>query len=266
MAELREMLGLQGKRALVIGGGAGIGACISLRLAEAGCDVAVCDFVADNAAAVTEQVRALGVEGVPVVGDVLRHEDVPSLVAAAEGELGGIDVLVNIVGVSHWASLIEMPLETWNLDHELNLRQVFLISREVAKLMVSRRRPGVMTCVTSVSGIQAAPNHAAYGAAKAGLVQLVRSMAVEWADHGIRVNSVGPGSIVTPRLPRTEARDNFMRKNGVPLARRGEADEVAKAILFLSSNMASYITGQNLMVDGGWSAANLCVRADIATP
>ncbi len=263
---MNDVFGLKGKRALVIGGGAGIGEHTSIRLAEAGCNIAVGDMDAGRGEAAARMLRTLGVEAYPIIGDVVDPVQVPKLVAQADEVLGGIDVLVTVVGATRTGSLLEMDLETWEHDQQLNLRHVFLLNREVAKAMVARNLPGVMTCVTSVSGVQAAPNHGAYGAAKAGLIHLVQTMAIEWAQYGIRVNGVGPGTVVTPRLPDTPERAEEVRRSKIPMKRRGTADEIAKAILFMSSDLASYITGQNLMVDGGWTAANLKNSPDWGGP
>lgn len=261
-----DVFGLRGKSALIVGGGAGIGERTSIRLAEAGCNIAVGDLDSGRGEATAQIIRKLGVDAHAVIGDVVDPAQVPALVAKADEALGGIDILVTVVGATRTGSLLEMDLDTWEHDQRLNLRHVFLLGREVARTMVARNRPGVMTCVTSVSGVQAAPNHAAYGAAKAGLIHLVQTMAVEWAQYGIRVNGVGPGTVITPRVPDTPERTEEVRRSKIPMKRRGTADEIAKAILFMSSDLSSYITGQNLMVDGGWTAANLKNSPDWGGP
>ena len=114
-----------------------------------------------------------------------------------------------------------------------------------------------MVCITSVTGVQSAPNHASYGAAKAGLINLVRSMAVEWAPYNIRVNAIVPGSIITPRIPASPERMKRTGQGLIPAKRLGTTDEVGKAALFLLSDLASYVTGHTLLVDGGWMAAYL---------
>lgn len=114
--------------------------------------------------------------------------------------------------------------------------------------------------MSSVSGIQSAPKHAAYGAAKAGLVNLVKSMAVEWAPHNLRINAVAPGSIVTPRRPDSPERQAEMAASLIPMKRRGRVEDVANAVLYLGSDMAAYVTGHALAVDGGWTAASMYRR------
>jgi len=263
---MKDFFGLSGKNAFLVGGGAGIGQKTAIRLAQAGCNVVIGDVLVDQARGVEEHLAPYGVRTGSISGDVTDPAGAAALVREADDLLGGIDVLVTIVGKPTFAPLIELEVDEWDFDLSLNLRYVFLVGREMAKSMIARSCPGAMTFVTSISGMQSAPKHAAYGAAKAGLIHLVGSMAVEWAQQGIRVNSVGPGSTVTPRNPDTPKRQAYMAKSGVPLGRSGDADEIAKAILFLSSKMGSYITGQNLMVDGGWSAANLIVRPGANAP
>ncbi|MCY3569011.1 MAG: SDR family oxidoreductase, partial [Chloroflexi bacterium] len=152
--------------------------------------------------------------------------------------------------------ITEMTTAQWDRDHRMNLRYFFINAQLAARSMIARGAPGSIVCISSVEGMQSAPNHASYGAAKAGLINLVRSMAVELAPHHIRVNSVAPGSIATPRIPASPERVKRTAEGLIPFKRLGETDEVAKAVLFLLSDMASYVTGHTLLVDGGWMAAN----------
>jgi 2-deoxy-D-gluconate 3-dehydrogenase len=178
-------------------------------------------------------------------------------VAEAERRLGGLDVLVTIVGQALFTPLIDMTGDQWDSEQRRNLRYFFVVGRETARAMIRSGSKGAMCCIASVDGVQSAPIHGAYGAAKAGLRHLVSTMATEWAEHGIRVNAVAPGNISTPRLPETEESREVMRKSLVPMGRSGATDEIGKAVLFLVSDMASYITGHTLLVDGGWMAANI---------
>jgi NAD(P)-dependent dehydrogenase (short-subunit alcohol dehydrogenase family) len=147
-----------------------------------------------------------------------------------------------------------MTPEQWELDHRRNLRHFFFTARAVAGSLIRREKPGAIACIASVSGLQSAPHHASYGAAKAGLMNLVRTMAVEWAPHDIRVNAIAPGSIATPRIPDTpEARERH-RQSLIPMKRRGTTDEIGKVATFLVSDLASYVTGHTVPVDGGWMA------------
>lgn len=253
-----NLFGLTGKRALVVGGGQGIGEATSVALARCGAAVAVLDVAPERAETVAAQVRAIGARSTAIVGSVTDAAAVDGLVERAATELGGpLDVLVTVVGSTKYRSLLDTSVDDWDLEQQYNLRYVFQFAKAFAARLVTAGLPGSATFVASVSGITGAPRHAAYGAAKAGLMQLTKSMAVEWAPHGIRVNAVAPGSIITPRLPDTAEWRAQVERSNLPMQRRGTTAEIANAVLFLSSGMASYVTGQTLAVDGGLTAANI---------
>jgi 2-deoxy-D-gluconate 3-dehydrogenase len=152
---------------------------------------------------------------------------------------------------------LDLTMQDWDDDQRRNLRYVFLAAQTFARHARVRSRPGVITCISSMSGVRSAAGHAAYGAAKDALLNMVRTLAVEWAPYAIRINAVTPGSIATPNFPDSEQTREIMRNSLVPMGRSGTIDELCRPILFLCSDMASYVTGHNLWVDGGWGAANL---------
>jgi 3-oxoacyl-[acyl-carrier protein] reductase len=252
-----SFFGLAGKKALIIGGGQGMGESTALFLARAGCDVALVDLISERADTVGQKVAALGRQAVTVTGDVLDDQQIPVIVGDAEAKLGGLDLMVSIVGAAVWGSLLETTAEIWDQQMHLNLRYFFLVSKQVAESLIRRGRPGAIVGIASVDGQRAAPMRGVYGAAKAGLISLVQTMAVEWASHGIRVNANAPGHIVTPRLYDTPQRAEGYAASLLPLRRRGTPDDIGRAALFLASDMARYITGTTLDVDGGLLAANL---------
>lgn len=254
---LTELLGLQGKKALVIGGGQGMGESISTLLARAGADVAIVDAQRERAERVAELVAGFGIKSLPLVADVTDPDQAVAAVADAETGLGGLDLMVSIVGQALFTPLLDMTLDQWDFDHRRNLRYFFVAAREVASSLVRRGKPGAIACVASADGLFGAIHHGSYGAAKAGLIHLVKTMALEWAPYDIRVNSVAPGTINTPRLPETPASRQFIADSLLPMKRAGVPDDIGKALLFLLSDMSSYITGQTIFVDGGWTAANL---------
>ena len=254
---MNDLFGLQGKAALVIGGGQGMGESTARLLAGAGCDVAIVDVERDRAERVAAVVREMGRKGVAIAANVVDDHEAEQAIGEAEMALNGLDVMVSIVGQALFTPIVEMTPEQWDSDQRRNLRYFFIAARLVAKSLIRRGKPGAIVCIASTDGIQGAPFHASYGAAKAGLIHLAKSMAVEWATHGIRVNVVVPGTITTPRLPETPAFRAAVQQSLVPMERSGTTDDIGKAVLFLASDMASYTTGHALLVDGGWMAANL---------
>ena len=247
------LFGLEQKRILVLGGGQGMGEATVRLLASLGAHVAVADREMDRAEAVASSIAAGGGTAAPVAIDVLDDAGLVAGIAAVESDLGPLDGMATVIGMAAWSSLIDMDLATWDEDHRRNLRYFFLAAREVARSLLRRETSGSIVCVSSVDGSRCAPYHGSYGAAKAGLSNLVKTMSVEWAPHGIRTNVVAPGAIITPRIPHAGGAETMITGR-IPMRRRGEVDEIAKAIVFLLSDMAAYITGQTLAVDGGFLA------------
>jgi NAD(P)-dependent dehydrogenase (short-subunit alcohol dehydrogenase family) len=245
--------GLTGRTVLVLGGGAGMGEHSALLLADAGCNVAVADLELERAVRVTSLLANRGGRSMALALDVTDDTALTNTVKRVDSELGDLYGLVTIVGGSSaWSSVTDTTGDQWDRDFRLNLRYFFVAGREVARALIRRGAPGSMVCVSSIDGFRAAGYHAAYGASKAGMMSLVKSMAAEWGPLGIRVNSVAPGSTITPTTPDIGEADN--RPSRVPLRRRGTADEIARAVLFLMSDLASYVTGHTLPVDGGLMA------------
>jgi NAD(P)-dependent dehydrogenase (short-subunit alcohol dehydrogenase family) len=253
-------LGLEGKRAVVIGGGFGIGREAALLLADLGAHVAVADLDLARAEAVRDEVAGRAVKSTALTGDVTDRAGAEAIVDAAAAFHGGLDVLVNIVGMAAWADLMSIDDDTWYRDIDRNLTQHLYVSRAAARHMIEQGTGGRIAVVASVSGIYGAPNHGSYGAAKAGLMDLVRTMAQEWGEHGIRVNAVAPDMIATPRVKAAleasgQSQDEQARNDGAPLGRGGVPFEIAGPLVFLVSDLSSFMTGQTLIVDGGMRAA-----------
>jgi NAD(P)-dependent dehydrogenase (short-subunit alcohol dehydrogenase family) len=245
------LLGLEGKTALVVGGGQGIGRASVLALGAAGADVAIVDREAERADAVAKELAALGRRAEAIAADVTIERECEALVARASAALAPIQIVINIVGQASWASLLEVDEETWERDHQLNLKQHLYVSRAVARPMIERGEGGSIAVVASVSGISAAPNHGAYGIAKAGLMAMVRTLSEEWFEYGIRVNAVAPGAVLTPRIEAQWAAGEVNRPESEVFDRMAAPEDIAGAALFLVSSLANKVNGQTLIVDGG---------------
>jgi NAD(P)-dependent dehydrogenase (short-subunit alcohol dehydrogenase family) len=252
-----SVFGLEGRKILVLGGGQGMGEATVKRIAEQGAHIAVADLVPERAETVAMAVRDAGGTATSIGVDVLDDNALVAAIRKVETDFGPLDGMATVIGMAGWASLLELERETWDADLNRNVRYFFVAAREVARSLLERGAPGSIVCVASVDGLRSAPNHAAYGVAKAGLIHLVKSMAVEWSGQGIRINCVAPGGIVTPRLPDRGAEAERKNMAQIPMQRRGTVDEIAKAITFFLSDMSSYVTGQTLAVDGGFMAASL---------
>lgn len=249
----QDLLGMRGRAALVVGGGQGIGRASALLLARVGCRVGVVDAEAERARAVAAELAAAGAGEHAVVADVTVPDQASRAVTEGADALGGLDVLVNIVGGASWAPLLEMEEATWEHDLQLNLTQHWYVARAAASRMIDAGAGGSLVFVASVSGLFSAARHAAYGAAKAGLLALTRSMAEEWWPGGIRVNAVVPGAVRTPRIEGAWERGEIRRPGPEVERRMALPEDVASAALFLASDLARKVTGQGLVVDGGWT-------------
>lgn len=253
--QLQSLFAMAGKRILVIGGAQGIGEATANLLARLGCDLAIMDVQEERIVKVCENLRALGVSAFPAAVDVTDESQLVAAMAQIAEAFGPLDGMAAVVGAAGWSPIIEMSAEVWDHDQSRNLRYFFIAARELARSLLERGEPGAMVAITSVDGIRSAPGHAAYGAAKAGLIHLVKSMASEWSDQGIRVNCVAPGPIVTERVPLGDPQAERVGMAPIPMRRRGTADEVARAVAFFLSDLSTYVTGQTLAVDGGYTGA-----------
>jgi NAD(P)-dependent dehydrogenase (short-subunit alcohol dehydrogenase family) len=254
---MQSLCGLTGKRILVLGGGQGMGEATVRLLTSLGAAVAVVDREQDRAEHVAAKVSRSGATALPFSFDVLDDDALVAGIERIDRDFGPLDGMATVIGMAAWSPLIDLDMATWDLDHARNLRYFFLAAREVARSLLKRDAPGSIVCVSSVDGIRSAPLHGAYGAAKAGLINLARTMAEEWSPHGIRVNVVSAGAVVTPRVPHTGAEGEARMMARVPMRRRGSVDEIARALVFFLSDLSSYVTGQTLAVDGGYTAATL---------
>ena len=245
---------LQGSTALVVGGGGGgIGTAMVETLARAGADVGVITYVTEHADDSTRRVEAFGRRSASAVADVTDEGALVGAIDHVTGSLGRVRYLVNVVGgalVDDWHRAAEYDLDAFDRIIARNLRYAVASCREVARPLLAVGAPGSIVNISSIAA-RGTPLLAAYGAAKAGLESFSRTMALEWGARGIRVNLVAPGTIKTPRAGQADLADTAAAM--IPLARRGDPSDIANTALFLLSDLAAYITGQTIAVDGGSS-------------
>jgi NAD(P)-dependent dehydrogenase (short-subunit alcohol dehydrogenase family) len=249
-------LGLAGKRAVVAGSGPGLGRSCALGLAEAGASVACIDFEEERAQEVASEVRSKGGTAVFARADLRTAAGAKQAVASVTEMLGGVDLVVDVIGEIRWGPVVELTDADWDYSVDSVIRHFFNIVRAAGPVMIEQQMGGSIVSVSSVSAISA-PFHAPYGAAKAGLMSLTRSLAIELAPDGIRVNCVAPGAVATPRVARrlADSPGAAEAQNAkAPFGRIGESDEIAKVVVFLSSDLASYVSGETIVVDGAATA------------
>jgi glucose 1-dehydrogenase len=261
LVQIEPMPGLKGKGVLVTGGTSGIGQAIAVRFAQYGANVAINYLRQPDEAADTEQrvhacvsrVQQEGVRDVLVQGDVSREEDVVRMVDQAVSELGGLDVLINNAGIQISRHSAELSSEDFDKVLAVNIRGAFLCAREAIRHFLAEGKPGVIINVSSVHQLIPKPDYLGYSVSKGGMQNLTRTLALEYAARGIRVNGIGPGATVTP-INRAWIDDPVKREqveSHIPMRRAGTADEMGAVACFLASDDAAYITGQTIFVDGG---------------
>jgi glucose 1-dehydrogenase len=255
------MPGLNGKGVLVTGGTSGIGQAIAVRFAQYGANVAINYLRQPDEASDTEQrvqacvnqIQREGVRDVLVQGDVSREEEVVRMVGQAASDLGGLDVLINNAGIQISRHSHELSSADFDRVLAVNIRGAFLCAREAIRHFLAEDKPGVITNVSSVHQLIPKPDYLGYSVSKGGMQNLTRTLALEYAGRGIRVNGIGPGATVTP-INHAWIDDPVKREqveSHIPMRRAGTADEMGAVACFLASDDAAYITGQTIYVDGG---------------
>lgn len=247
---------LEGRRALVTGGGRGLGRVIAQALAEAGADVALASrTLATCEEAAREIAAATGRRALAFAADVAVDAEVKRLVAEVEKALGPLDILVNNAGINIRGAAEELAEADWDTVIDTNLKAPFLCARAAGPGMRDRGFGRVIN-LGSILGAVGLPGRAPYASAKAGVINLTRVLALEWAAHGVTVNAICPGPFATEmnrQLLNDPARYKaFVEK--IPMGRWGDLHEIAGAAVFLASDAASFVTGSALFVDGGWTA------------
>ena len=243
-------ISLKGRKALVTGAGSGIGREIALTFARAGAALAICDVVQESAGKVAEEIRAAGGQANAYVGDVSDFAAVQALCEKIAADLGGIDILVNNAGITRDNLLLRMSEEEFDRVIAVNLKGAFNFTKACFRGMM-KSRWGRIINIGSIIGQMGNAGQANYAAAKAGLIGLTKSAAKELASRNITVNALAPGYIATPMTEKLDAAAREAYIANIPLKRAGTPDDVAKACLFFASDLADYVTGQVLRIDGG---------------
>lgn len=253
----RSPFSIEGKTAIVTGGGVGIGKSIALEYARAGADVAVCSRKVENCEAVAKAVRDLGRRSFAMAVDVRQEDQVKAIVDRVVAEWGRLDVMVNNAGASFRAKFEDMSLNGWNTVVAINLNGTFNGCKQAGRVMLAQGR-GIIINIASVAGVYGSTMMSHYGAAKAGVIMLTRELGVAWGRRGVRVNCIAPGPIETEGyldvLHKTEkdAQEIYDRvASRVAMGRWGKVEEIAWPCIFLASDAAAFMTGETIVIDGG---------------
>ncbi|MDP7724651.1 SDR family oxidoreductase [Mycobacterium sp. TY814] len=248
-----DLFDLRGKRALVTGASSGIGKKVALAYAEAGAEIALAARSLDTLEAVADEVAAAGGKAVPIACDVTRQDQVTAMVDRVTAELGGIDIAVCNAGIVSVTPMLDMSLEEFERIQQTNVTGVFLTAQAAARAMVAQGRGGSIITTASMSGhiINIPQQVGHYCTSKAAVIHLTKAMAVEFAPHNIRVNSISPGYIMTELVePLAEYHRQWEPK--IPMGRIGRPEELTGLYLYLASEASSYMTGSDLVIDGGY--------------
>jgi len=271
--EAAKKLALTDKVAVVTGGGGGIGRACALRMAELGADIVAMDIVPERCDEVVARIQEHGRKALAFPGDVMDTDRIRAAVAAADERFGRLDILVNNAGGVAYKPFLEQSERSWRRHIDINFVSMLAATHAAAPIIARGGVGGSIVNVASIEGMRAGPNVAVYAACKAAMINFTKSMALELSGDRIRVNCIAPDHTVTPggrgnrtgpvdelkwRVPTPEQDDRMRRV--IPLLREGDAEECGDLVAFLSSDMASYISGAVVPIDGGTSAAMGWVR------
>lgn len=242
------------KAAIITGGASGIGEATARQMVQEGAKVLIADLNSDAGEKLAQELNSGGeTKAVFFRVDVMQEDQVEAMVAKAKSEFGSVDILFNNAGIGHTAESHENTMEDWNRVVSINLTGVFLVAKHSIRAMLDQGSGAIVNCASILGNVGQAQT-VAYSAAKGGVKNLTKTLALEYADRGIRVNSVSPGYIDTPLLLNAPEELRQVLVSRHPIGRLGRAEEIAAAVVFLVSDQASFITGADLLVDGGYTA------------
>ncbi len=253
-----DLFSLEGKTAIVTGGGRGLGRYMAEALSDAGANVVLCSRKLEPLEEVRQEIEARGGHALALSCDVTEQEDVEKVVSAAEEAFGGVDVLVNNSGATWGAPPTEMPPEQFDRVLAVNVLGVFLMSQAVGRRMIERQSGGAIVNISSVAGIVGGrPDYmqtVGYNASKGAVISMTRDLATSWAEHNITVNAIAPGWFPTRMSSALIEQFEKRMLEDIPLRRFGNPDDLKGVVVFLASPAAAYVTGQTIVVDGGATA------------
>lgn len=258
----KDLLNLSGKNAIVTGGALGIGFGIAYRFAEAGANVMIADKNEKEANRVAKELSDLGWKVKAIVVDISSEEDVKKMISETVATFGSLDILVNNAGIYPSVPMLDLTKELFEKVIKINLEGVFLTTQNAAKQMIQQGKGGKIINISSIDALHpSSVGLAHYDASKHGVWGFTKNVALELAPHKIQVNAIAPGGITTPGTQlgadATAEQKEFMKKmietftQKIPMHRMGEPDDIGKVALFLASDMSSYMTGSQIVVDGG---------------
>ncbi len=242
------------RTAFVTGATQGLGAALALRLAQDGYDLAVSSTTLKHLKNMVTALEAIGARVVAVPLDLRSQDSTEQAMAEVVKTFGELDVLVNNAGITTRSLAVDTTRDEWQTVMDINLTGTFFMSQQMGRHLIAQQRPGCIVNLSSTHGLIGFAQRSAYGISKAGILHMTRMLAIEWADHRIRVNAVAPGTVATPSRVAYFSVDTGGFKamiDRVPLARLCEMDEVAAMVSYLASPAAAYITGQTMVLDGG---------------
>ncbi len=251
------MFNLKGKNALVTGGGRGLGKAMAMGLAEHGANVALVDIDPETTQNSAQEIESLGVQALALQGDVTSEADAGKTVRAVIKAWGSLDVLINNAGIATLEAAEELSLESFKRVYDIDVSGVFIFSK-AAFLPMSEQKRGNIVNIASMAGISVLypQEHVHYNSAKAAVIMITKSLAVEWAPYGIRVNALAPGYMLTPPVIELQEEEPERWKSWmsrVPMGRAGKPAELKGAVVYLASEASSYMTGNVLVIDGGYT-------------
>lgn len=250
-----EKFSLQNKVSMVTGSSKGLGQAAAMALAKVGSDIAVCGRKQGDIDAVVAQIRGLGREAAGFVFDVTSKESIQQGVAGILSHFGRVDVLLNNAGTNYRVPVLEYPEAEWDRIMATNLKAYYLVAQAVVPQMIARGYGKVIN-MSSILGHIGLPNQLAYASAKGGVEQMTKVMALEWAKQGVRVNAIAPTYFETAmvsQIRHDKERFAFINER-TPMGRWGHLDEIEGVVIFLAGSASDFITGQSLIIDGGWTA------------